>query len=133
MDPFDPNTWPTELPERRIYGNDWDATFYAVVSEEDYPWAIQWRWNAKRSPCGKLYLRRAVGENADGQRLRTFTAYLHVEVMKRQAPQPTLKHVADHWNGDSLDCRRDNLRWATKRENNRNRFGIAYRQLQVAL
>lgn len=115
--------------DHRIYGND-HGSVWASVSEEDYQWAIKWRWCPKRSPCGKLYLRRAVGENANNQRLRTYTLYLHVEILKRKGDEPASEHhnLVDHLDGDSLNCRRDNLRWATRVQNNRNRFGSAARQ-----
>jgi hypothetical protein len=123
-DPFDPNTWTHSTHEFRIYGDD-NAQTWAVVSEEDYQWAIQWRWNWKPSRGGKLYLRRAVGENANGLRLRTFTLYLHVEIVKRTGIEPvTPDHkIVDHRDGNSRNNTRGNLRWATYSMNSRNLFG----------
>jgi hypothetical protein len=123
-DPWDPNTWQPTDHEFRIYGDD-QAQTWAVVDEIDYHWAIQWRWNWKRSPCGKMYLRRAVGENANGQRLRTYTLYLHVEILKRTGVQPPspLHTIADHRDSNSHNNRRNNLRWLTPKQNGRNRFG----------
>jgi hypothetical protein len=112
-----------DLHEYRVYADD-RAQVFAVVDAQDWHRFKRWRWCIKFSNRGrKPYLRRAVGENANRQRLRTFTLYLHVEIMRLQAEQPTSKHVVDHLNGDTLDCRRANLRWATKAQNNRNRFG----------
>jgi hypothetical protein len=123
-DPFDPNTWQPTDHEFRIYGDD-NAQTWAVVDENDYHWAVQWRWCWKRSPCGKRYLRRAVGENSNGLRLRTFTLYLHVEIMKRTSKPPTGDHkLVDHRNGNSHDNRRRNLRWATYSMNSKNLFGL---------
>lgn len=42
---------------------------------------------------------------------------------------PTRGHtIGDHWNGDSLDNRRGNLRWATVQMNAKNIYGFAHRQ-----
>lgn len=131
----DPNTWDLSLLERRIYGDD-NAQVYAIVDEEDYWHFTKYKWTTKRSrggPEGKFYLRRAVGENANGMRLKTFTLYLHVEIMKRKDPvRPCVAHtLVDHRDGQSLNCRRSNLRWATPTMNNRNRFGIAALQEEM--
>lgn len=48
----------------------------------------------------------------DGQ-----TRYLHYGVcLRAHGPRPSDDHVCDVRNGDSLDCRRSNLRWAHKDE-----------------
>lgn len=114
---IDPN-W-----EYRIYGDD-RASVWAVVDEVDYQWAIQWRWNPKRFR-GKVYLRRAVNKYAEGVRIGAATLYLHIEIMRRSGVIPLSdQHVlVDHRNGDSLDCRRHNLRWATSSINRINRGG----------
>lgn len=114
--------------EHRIYGDD-RASMWAVVDELDYWYFSRWRW-CPRQWKNKIHLRRAVGESSNGQRLRTYSLYLHVEIMKRTgiAPASNLHCLVDHKNGDSLDCRRSNLRWATRTENNRNRFGSYMRQ-----
>lgn len=126
---LDPNTIDFTAPERRIYGDD-NAQVYAVVDEEDYWHFTKYKWTTKKSrggPEGKFYLRRAVGENANNIRLRTYTLYLHIEIMKRKdLERPCSAHtLVDHRDGKSLNCRRSNLRWATPTMNNRNRFGSA--------
>lgn len=130
-DPFDPRTWDELLAKQaaevnHVYLDD-RLTHAALIDPIDYEWAHQWRWCAKRDPTGSIYARRAVGENAHGSRLRTFTVYLHVQIMRRtKKRRPSARHVlVDHRNGNSLDCRRKNLRWATPSMNGRNRFAYA--------
>lgn len=68
----------------------------------------------------KMYARRTVEGG---------TLWMHREILKRFAgPPPSPQHVGDHINGNSLDNRRCNLRWATLSQNSRNRFGSAWLQ-----
>lgn len=116
---FDPNTWIKEAYEHRIYGND-ALTVYALVDAEDFAWFSRWRWSPKFSRGGrKCYLFRPAYNGGDNLRK---SLYLHVEVMKRTGiAQPSPLHtMADHRNGNGLDCRRCNLRWATPSMNRRN-------------
>lgn len=118
---LDPNTWKDEPHEHRIYLNERDLDVHALVSEEDYQWAIQWRWKFKRSKRSTLlYAKRTTRDFHGGP---TYDLYLHIEIMKRIEPTPPSdKHdLVDHWNGKSLDCRRTNLRWATFEMNMENR------------
>lgn len=131
IDFLDPNTWadwPTH--EFRIYGDD-RAQTWCIVDEVDYHWAIRWRWNmnrkkSRRNPLKiKTYLRRAISINAFGKRLGTDTVYLHIEIMKRTGIKPpSPAHViVDHRDGNTMNCLRSNLRWATHSMNSRNLFG----------
>ncbi|MDE2426233.1 MAG: HNH endonuclease [Elusimicrobia bacterium] len=93
----------------------------ALLDVEDLEWARQWKWGAvhsrlRFSGTEKWYARRT---------WRGTSIYLHLEVLARaRGPAPTRRHViGDHRNGDSLDCRRINLRWATQLANNRNLRG----------
>lgn len=57
------------------------------------------------------------------------TIFLHREItIRAYGPPPSPLHVSDHLNGDSLDCRHVNLRWATLSQNARNRFGSYWLQ-----
>lgn len=84
---------------------------FAIIGEEDAHLA-EHTWSA----ClrgGTWYAFRNV-ETHEG---RT-TVYLHIEIMG-ESPSPGL--LVDHRNGRGLDCRRVNLRWATRSQNARNR------------
>jgi hypothetical protein len=104
---------------RRIY-LDVNATVFATVSEEDYAWAIQWKWQItwdrhKR----KMYATRTTRTKESGG--RRFKLYLHKEILKRSGKvQPSEKHhMGDHGDGDSLNCQRWNVNWATPSQNRR--------------
>ena len=99
---------------QRIYLTK-DLSIYALISPEDYAWAIQWCWQItwdrhKR----KAYATRSTHE--DGQRVKL---YLHKEILKRTMKlPPSRKHtMGDHGDGQSLNCQRWNLEWATPASN----------------
>ena len=119
------------MSEFRIYGRDHDETFYALVDEIDYQWALRWKWSELWSRGHtKVYLRRVfqiiIGPDRyeDGKRIQTrkqSTVFLHREICWREhGPPPPDKPLSDHRNGDELDCRRKNLRWADAGMNARN-------------
>lgn len=119
---WDPNTWNIEPVERRIYLDD-KAELFCLVSEEDYLWAIQWRWQPKRHHKNrKIYACRTTRTSRS---TGNFSVYLHIEIMKRTGIlKPTVHHtLVDHRNGNERDARRPNLRWATRSMNNRNVYG----------
>jgi len=123
VDFFDPNTWSLEdTHEYRIYLDD-RAQTWALVDAEDYWYFSQWKWHAnkphKRRFGKKVYARRSL---SNGARYKA-PEYLHVAIHKRTGSiPPSLFHtLVDHENGNELDCRRKNLRWATVQENNKNR------------
>lgn len=122
MDFFDPNTWEQPEPFCRVY-LDKACEHFAMVDEIDYAWATQWCWEFVVNSRGKkLYASRSTKIN--GVKIRL---YLHKEIIKRAGiTKPSRKHkIGDHKNGKSLDCRRDNLHWATPSMNAKNLHGVA--------
>jgi HNH endonuclease len=134
IDPFDLEAWPIpDAAPGRIYADN-NLELFALVSPDDYPWACRHTWSALRRPGRQVYLRR----NAEPGRTRCPTSgvvirgvqttlYLHVEIMKRTGRHPpTPKHeIVDHFDLDSLNCQRQNLRWVTYSINNKNRRQVA--------
>lgn len=97
------------------------------VSEEDYDYLIRWCWSFKRSSrkyTQLVYARRggSIGNHRKGDR-RHKTILMHHEIMARKGEPdpPTPEHTVDHRDGDTLNNERDNLMWATKKEQAANR------------
>jgi hypothetical protein len=89
----------------------------AAIDTADYPVVSQFNWRAMNNsrgakPCWYAY---TSGVRPDGQ--KTHTLYLHLLLLGT----PPDGKMVDHANGDSLDNRRFNLRFATPRENSHNR------------
>ncbi len=66
---------------------------------------------------------------------RHVSIWLHREICLRAHGLPPSRHhlIADHLDGESLNDRRANLRWATLSTNNRNLNGLAYQRLRLAV
>ena len=140
-DCFDPNTWEVDNHEYRIYVDDY-ANQYAIVDAIDYSYLVQWRWKLSKSSRSwgagakqKLYVSRTfsqeIGEpfqyesRTIRQRLHS-SVYLHQEVMRRAGIVPISlfeKDIIDHLDGNSFNCRRSNLRWASFSTNIKNKHG----------
>ena len=111
-DPFDPRVVFAASNVQPVLYLSRDLSQFTEVDEEDYIFLVRWQWSLHFDQRGKAYVRR--------MRYRS-PIYLHHVILARIGPPPTSAHtVCDHRNGDGLDNRRHNLRWATPSENARN-------------
>lgn len=88
---------------------------YAIVSQADYDWLMQWKWYARWYPNRKCFRAiRSLGKTNGRQEF----LYMSRAIMNLENGD---KRVVDHINRNTLDNRRDNLRLCTFTENQRNR------------
>lgn len=128
IDFLDPNTWPAPPETGRIW-LDVDNGVCAVVDTIDYAWALQWAWSITLDKHGrKIYATRST--RLRGRAGPQTKVFLHKAILHRAGViPPSPRHtIGDHRDGDSLNCRRGNLRWATPAENRANYFGAAAQQ-----
>ncbi|WLB43041.1 HNH endonuclease [Bradyrhizobium ottawaense] len=106
-------------PWRRVWLSSREP-LWTLVDADDFDWLSQWQWNVWHAGRGKecfLYAKRNTGERRD-------TVRMHRELQIRNEPRDSefvAAHVVDHVNGQTLDNRRANRRWSTKRDNSINR------------
>lgn len=99
------------------------AEHFIVLDEVDRQWALQWLWKVRWDKHrNKIYAVRSRDTWENGRITKRSTIYLHKEICRRAHGDPPTKHatIADHKDGQSQNCRRRNLRWATPSENRRN-------------
>lgn len=87
---------------------------FALVDPEDYARLSGYRWSVCRKDHRYLYPRRTVRLGV-GRKAPCRGVFMHREIAGASAGQ-----IVDHRNGDTLDCRRSNLRICTARENSSN-------------
>lgn len=80
--------------------------YITVVDDSDYEWLNQWKWYYHHG-----YAQRSEKVNGHGT-----TVLMSREIMDAPAGME-----ADHWDNDTLNNRRKNLRVVTHAENGRNR------------
>jgi hypothetical protein len=83
----------------------------AIVDDEDYDWLMEWKWNAGAANHNKLYAARGYHIN-----YHCFGVLMHRAILN--APSGSF---VDHINGNTLDNRKENLRFCTRSQNLCNR------------
>lgn len=83
----------------------------ALVDDCDYEYLMQWRWQAN----GDKYARRIVWHQRYGEPI-----WMHRVIAERMGLDIVGKKI-DHFDGNKLNDRRDNLRIATNQQNGSNR------------
>ena len=105
---------------------------FAVVDLIDFEFALQWKWKAIKSKGrrAKWYAFRTT--RIAGRHVAYF---LHKEIcLRAHGLPPSREHlIGDHLDGQSLNDRRANLRWATHSENRRNLGGMMAQQLRLSI
>ena len=88
----------------------------AIIDESDYPDVARFKWTVSRKN-GKPYAVRRVHLGPISKYVYAGKmVYLHSHLMS-----PAQGQVVDHINGNTLDCRRSNMRVCSSAENSRNR------------
>ena len=92
-----------------------NGRYEALVSDEDYEYLTQWKWQYKesayryRNGCGTkgVYAKRTTTVN--GRKITLLMS--HVVLERMGLPRPDSDFDADHQNDHSLDNQRHNLGW----------------------
>lgn len=112
-------------PWRRIWLSSREP-IWTLVDADEYEWLSRWQWNVWHAGNGRhdswmKYAKRNTGERRD-------TVRMHRDLQIRSNPPPEqeyekflAQHVVDHVNGQTLDNRKANRKWVSKRENAINR------------
>ena len=87
----------------------------SIVWESDYEYLMRWKWYAKFAKTTGTYYAARSNRCTDGA-IRQRTIRMHQVLVEPKVGYPEI----DHENGVTLDNRRDNLRRATKAQNQHN-------------
>lgn len=85
----------------------------AIVDDDDFEVVSRYAWRLEKKGGRSAYARRDGTPDMNGRRP---TVYLHSDIL---TCPPGMQ--VDHKNGNGLDCRRSNLRCATREQQARNR------------
>ena len=98
---------------RKIKLHSKKYNLYAMIDDVDYDRVIKHHWNPHVSKKNNtIYVKMTRGKNKTG-------IYLHRFILGLLEYDG--KIVVDHWNGDGLNCTRDNLRKTNHSGNALNR------------
>lgn len=82
----------------------------AIVDEADFEWLSRFKWCASKGNSGEFYAVRNLRKGSKPRQV-----LMHREIISAQE-----RELVDHRNHDTLDNRRENLRKATKQQNQSN-------------
>ena len=86
---------------------------YALVDDADFEWLNQWKWFAVRQRNGNWYaVRNSTWKNVKGR-----TIYMHRKILRLTVED---YHETDHKDHNGLNNQRENLRIATRMQNQYN-------------
>lgn len=88
----------------------------AILDEDDFDRFSVFKWSAQWCPCTRSHY---VVRYSDGGVKGRHRIFLHRLVMDLSDDDP---RQVDHRNHDTLDCRKENLRIATRSQNQMNRY-----------
>lgn len=90
--------------------------FVALVDDEDFEYLSQWKWYINRSKGGHIYAQRTEYLGTSEGKKKTRNIKMHRLLLKLED-----KYLdVDHINGNTLDNRKENLRVASRSQNNYN-------------
>lgn len=88
--------------------------FTCIIDDSDFEYISQFKWHAKVEKDGRVYATRTINFVRDGKKSSN-KMLMHRELMNAKN-----KQIIDHVNGNSIDNRRSNLRFANSSTNGMN-------------